>query len=211
MSAFLDKVISIGLVAIVIFSALAFGSNEAWSVGLFEIIITALILLWAIKLAADKRLKIRVPAAALPLAGLVALGLAQAVATTDGEGRIHSLSLDVEATRGAVTVLLFLLASFIIAANFFITRERLTALANVLVIFGMAMSVFALVQYFTWDGRIYWVRPTEWPAFGPFPNRNHFAGYMEMLTCAKRRGCFMGSQPPSWELPSSYRYRAAGS
>jgi O-antigen ligase len=182
MSEFLDKAIATGLVAIVIFSALAFGSNEPWSVGLFELGVTGLIMLWAVKVAADRQLKIMVPQAALPLAGLVALGLAQSASTTDGGGQIHSLSMDVEATRGAVTVLIFLLASFIIAANFFVTRERLSSLANVLVIFGMAMSVFALIQHFTWDGHIYWVRPTSFPAFGPFPNRNHFAGYMEMLT-----------------------------
>src|SRR5215208_372687 len=150
MSAFLDKAIATGLVVILIVSALAFGSNEPWSVGLFEVMITVLIFLWAIKLAADKRVKISVPITALPLAGLVALGLAQAIATTDGEGRIHSLSMDVEATRGAVTVLFFLLVSFIIAANFFVTRERIRALANVLVIFGIALSVFALIQHFTW-------------------------------------------------------------
>lgn len=181
MSAFLDKAIAIGFVGIVIFSALAFGSKEPWAVGLFELAITALILTWAIKFAADRRLKISVPAAALPIAGLLALGLAQSVARTGSDGRTQSLSMDVEATRGAIAVLFFLLASFIIAANFFVTRERLAALANVLVIFGLAMSVFSLIQYFTWDGRIYWIRPTQWSAFGPFINRNHYAGYMEML------------------------------
>ena len=182
MSAFLDKAIAIGLVGAVIFSALAFGSNEPWSVGLFELIVTALILLWAMKFAADRRLKITVPVTALPIAGLVALGLVQSASMTGGDGRTLALSMDVEATRGAVVVLIFLLASFIIAANFFVTRERLATLANALVIFGLAMSVFALIQYFTWDGRIYWIRPTQWGAFGPFANRNHYAGYMEMLT-----------------------------
>jgi O-antigen ligase len=182
MSAFLDKAIAIGLVGVVIFSALAFGSNEAWSVGLFEMIITLLILLWAMKFAADKRLKIAVPLTALPIVGLIVLGLVQSVAMTGSDGRIRSLSMDVEATRGAVTVLIFLLASFIIAANFFVTRERLGVLANALIMFGFAMSIFALIQYFTWDGRIYWIRPTQWAAFGPFANRNHYAGYMEMLT-----------------------------
>lgn len=182
MSAFLDKTITIGLVGVVIFSALAFGSNEPWSVGLLEVMITALISLWAIKFAADKRFKIIVPATALPIAGFIVLGLAQSVATTDSDGRVHSLSMDVEATRGAVAVLFFLLAAFIIAVNFFVTRERLKALANALVIFGLAMSIFALLQFFTWDGHIYWIRPTQWNAFGPFVNRNHYAGYMEMLT-----------------------------
>jgi O-antigen ligase len=44
------------------------------------------------------------------------------------------------------------------------------------------MAIFALVQNFAWDGRFYWLRPTESPSpFGPFANHNHFAGYMEML------------------------------
>ncbi|HEX8087202.1 MAG TPA: O-antigen ligase family protein, partial [Blastocatellia bacterium] len=181
MSAFLDKAVATGLVAILIFSALAFGSNEPWSVGLFETVITALMLLWTVKFVADRRLKINVPATAAPIAGLVALGLAQSISWAGDEGRTHSLSMDVEATRGAVAVLIFLLASFIIGANFFVTRERLGTLANVLVIFGLAMSVFALVQHFTWDGRIYWMRRSAGTSFGPFVNRNHYAGYMEML------------------------------
>ena len=182
MSAFLDKAIATGLVVVAIFSALAFGSREPWSVGLVELMITVLILLWAIKFAVDKRVRLSVPTIALPLAGLIALGLVQSVATTGSDGRTHSLSMDVESTRGAVAVLVFLLASFIIAVNFFVTRERLSALANVLVIFGLSMSVFALIQHFTWDGHIYWIRPTPYSAFGPFVNRNHYAGYMEMLT-----------------------------
>jgi len=44
------------------------------------------------------------------------------------------------------------------------------------------MAIFALVQKFTWDGRFYWLRPTQaTSAFGPFANHNHFAGYMELL------------------------------
>ncbi len=165
-----------------VFTALAFGSNEPWSVGLFQLIITALILMWAIKSVAEKRVRIIVPLAALPLAGLLAVGLAQSITLTGSDGQIRSLSMDFEATRGATLMLFFLLASFIIARNFFVTRERLGTLANVLIMFGLAMSVFALMQHFTWDGRIYWTRPTAWNvAFGPFVNRNHYAGYMEML------------------------------
>ena len=44
------------------------------------------------------------------------------------------------------------------------------------------MALFGLVQYFTWNGRLYWLRPTEVTnPFGPFANHNHFAGYMELL------------------------------
>ena len=182
MSKALDKIIAVGMLVVVIFTALAFGSNEPWSVGLFQLMIAVLLIMWAAKSVADKRVKISVPALALPIAGLILLGVAQSIAYMGSDGRIRSLSMDVEATRGTTLMLFFLLASFIIARNFFVTRERLGAMANVLIVYGLALSVFALMQYFTWDGRIYWTRPTPWSvAFGPFVNRNHYAGYMEML------------------------------
>ncbi|MFL6276845.1 MAG: O-antigen ligase family protein [Blastocatellia bacterium] len=171
MGAILDKAIAGGLLVAVIFTALAFGANEAWSVGLFELLITLLLLLWAAKWIADKEIQITIPITAWPLAALCALGLAQG----------FGLSLDREATRGATTAIFFMLAAFILAANFFATRQRLGLLVNLLVAYGLSLAVFALVQYFTFEGKIYWVRPTPYVAFGPFPNRNHYAGYMEML------------------------------
>src|SRR5262249_58495516 len=71
--------------------------------------------------------------------------------------------------------------AFLAAANFLVTRERLLLLANALTAFGVVMAIFALIQHFTWNGRIYWLRQTSYLAFGPFVNRNHFAGYMSML------------------------------
>lgn len=171
MSTSLDKVIAGGMLLALIFTALAFGANQAWSVGLFELLITLLLLLWAIKWIREKEVSVTVPATAWPLAGLCALGAAQAA----------WLSLDREATRGATLAIFFMLAAFIIATNFFATRARLVLLVNLLVVYGLALAVFGVIQYFTFEGKIYWVRPTPFLAFGPFPNRNHYAGYIEML------------------------------
>ncbi len=179
----LGRMIAVGFLLAVVFTALAHGAVEPWSVFVFEAIVLALVTVWAIKIIADKRLVITIPKTALPVAALVMVGLAQSLAVEDGAGRWTSLSKNVEATRGAVTVLIFLLVAFIIAANFFVTRERLLALANFLVIYGLAMALFALVQHFTWNGKFYWLRPNtvSISPFGPFVNHNHFSGYMEML------------------------------
>jgi O-antigen ligase len=179
----LGRTMALGFLLAIVFTALAHGAVEPWSVFVFEAIVLALIMIWAIKIVADKRLVITIPKAALPVAALVLVGLAQSVAFEDSAGRWTSLSKNVEATRGAVTVLIFLLVSFIIAANFFVTRERLLALANFLVIYGLALALFALVQHFTWNGKFYWLRPNtiSISPFGPFVNHNHFSGYMEML------------------------------
>ena len=81
-----------------------------------------------------------------------------------------------------VTVLMFMLAAFVLISNTFATRKRLAVLSAFLVIYGLAMAMFGLVQHFTWDGRFYWLRPTlATSPFGPFANHNHFAGYMELL------------------------------
>jgi O-antigen ligase len=178
----LSKAISSGLLVAVMFTALAHGAVEPWSVFVFEAVVVVLLLLWSVKVIADKRLTLNVPDTALPIAALAAVGLVQSVAFADSSGRWLSLSKNVGYTRAAVTVLIFLLICYLIASNFFSSRERLATLGHFLVIYGMAMALFGLVQHFAWNGRFYWLRPTEATSpFGPFANHNHFAGYMELL------------------------------
>ncbi len=178
----LDKAIIALLFASVVFTALAHGAVEAWSRAVFEILVAVLILLWAMKWVADKRIEIKIPAMALPVAALFVLGVAQSVAITDEAGRRTGISMDVEATRTATTALFFLMVCCLATANFFDGAERLRALAKFLVVYGLALAVFALIQHFAWDGRFYWFRQTaQQNVFGPFVNRNHYAGYIEML------------------------------
>src|SRR5438093_9090345 len=138
-SGLLDKTIAAGLLAAIVFTALAHGAVEPWSVALFELMFVGLLLLWGIKATLDRRLEITIPAAALPIAALLLLGMTQSVAF-NAAGQRASLSMDVEATRRAVTVIFFLGVSFVVAANFFITRERLFLLANLLTVFGAVVA-----------------------------------------------------------------------
>jgi len=180
----LGKAAAVGLLLSVVFTALAHGAVEPWSLAAFEVIIVALVLLCAIKFVADGRLKIYVPSTTLPLVVLVVVGLAQSVTYSSAGGRISSLSMDVEATRTTLVALVCLLLAFVIAANVFGRREDVRSVIWFLVVYGLAMALFALVQHFTWNGRFFWLRPTAAEGslvFGPFVNRNHFAGYMELL------------------------------
>jgi O-antigen ligase len=182
MSKILDKTIAVGLLALVAFTALAFGTVEPWSIALFELGATLLLLLWAVKAVIDKRLTVNVPTTTLPLIFFVALALIECITFTASDGRRHALSMDVDSTRSTVIMLILLLVSFIIAVNFFASRERLGTLISFLVIYGVALALFGLIQNFTWEGRVYGFRVSKASvAFGPFINRNHFAGYMEML------------------------------
>jgi len=54
-------------------------------------------------------------------------------------------------------------------------------LVRTIMIFGFCLAIFGLTQSFTSPTKVYWVRELEQStAFGPFINRHHFAGYMEL-------------------------------
>jgi O-antigen ligase len=63
------------------------------------------------------------------------------------------------------------------------TEAEIHRLALSLVVIGFGMALFAILQQYTWNGKIYWLRPvtTGGSPTGPFVNRNHYAGYIEML------------------------------
>ena len=46
------------------------------------------------------------------------------------------------------------------------------------------VSLLAIVQYFTFNGKLYWFRvlPQGVVPFGPFVNHNHFAGFVELIS-----------------------------
>ena len=48
-------------------------------------------------------------------------------------------------------------------------------------VFGFCLAIFGLTQSFTSPTKVYWIRElNQSTAFGPFINRHHFAGYMEL-------------------------------
>jgi len=176
--------IPLGLLLAMSFTTLAFGAVEAWSIAVFGTLVVALCLLWAVKCFVDRQMRLIVPAAAGPLLALIGLGLLQSISRTDESGKRFAVSMDVEATRLALEVLTVLLAALLLCATFFADEARLRWLRNFLVLFGLALAVFGILQKLTWNGKYYWlVEPTSTPyvPFGPFVNHNHFAGYLELI------------------------------
>lgn len=56
-------------------------------------------------------------------------------------------------------------------------------LFRILVYFGFGLAIFAIIQKATWNGKLYWFRELSLGGepFGPFVNRNHYAGFINML------------------------------
>jgi O-antigen ligase len=76
-----------------------------------------------------------------------------------------------------------LLVLFFLSIQSYRTRAQWHGFVWFLLILGFAVSLFGILQHFTFNGKLYWFRELRYGGipFGPYVNRNHFAGLMELL------------------------------
>ena len=86
-------------------------------------------------------------------------------------------------TRTELLKLVSYFIVFFLATQSFRERADLMKLAWFLIFFGFAVSLLGIVQHFTSEGSIYWFRQLTMGGdpFGPYVNRNHFAGFVEVV------------------------------
>ena len=101
-------------------------------------------------------------------------------------GAFHPISLNPDATRQELFRLLGYAAVFLVIVGHYRTKEQVNSLVKTILFMGCFLVVFAIVQKMTWDGRIFWIFPVDEALrsgggiWGPYINRDHFAGYLEM-------------------------------
>lgn len=191
------------LSGILILAALLFGSVEVWSSSLILFLVFTLGLSWVLRgefvrheTARQEKILLAVPAA------LIAYGLVQIVPLPQaivgvlspaayrvyryysvGVAGFMPLSLDtyrttIELLRETAALIVFLI---VVKSG----RETgvLRRMMRYLVVAGFCISMFAIIQKATWNGDIYWFRKLSLGGtpFGPFVNRNHFAGFIGMI------------------------------
>jgi O-antigen ligase len=95
---------------------------------------------------------------------------------------VRSLSADPYATQYFLVQIAALLVYFAATLVFVDTPHRLRILVRTITIFGFLLAMFGLTQSLIGSPtKIYWIRELpQSTAFGPFINRHHFAGYMEL-------------------------------
>lgn len=116
--------------------------------------------------------------------------VAYAMARASGAPVLHPISIAPEQTMKGLSML-GALAVFLVGATAIMPRVRLKWLTRRIAALGLAIGLFGIVQRATFNGRIYWVfAPINVAsnAFGPFVNRNHFAGWM-LMTASLTAGC----------------------
>ncbi len=172
----------------IVLSALAYGTVHYWALGLFNLGGLTILVLWVLDAWSLGNLRISRNLLQLPLLGALVLGLIQLVPlpeiSSGGATAIrltNALSFDPYSTRLVLVQLATLLIYFAATLVFVDTPHRLRLLVRTIMIFGFLLAVFGLTQSFTSPTKVYWVRELpQSTAFGPFINRHHFAGYMEL-------------------------------
>lgn len=170
-----SRTLLIGIAALLIFAPLAFGSVEPWAVAVLECGVFILALLYFISLV----LKTGKSHGPFPWV-IVALGGSAlcwgALLWTGG------YSVSPGDTRDALVLGAAYLVFFPLTAAAVGTRDRAEGFVQILMFLGFAVALIAILQFYSWNGKIYWLRSTARPmVYGPFVNRNHLAGFLEML------------------------------
>ena len=166
--------IRVGICALVAFAVLAHGAVEAWSEAVLEIGAAALLLLWGLLGVFQKRVDVRWNPLLWPLLGLTGFGLVQYLTRLS----VYPYLTKIELLKLAAYLMLFFLAG-----QAFRTAEQWRALVWFLLVLGFVVAVFGIIQHYTFNGKLYWVRELRYGGgpFGPYVNRNHFAGLMELI------------------------------
>ncbi|MBS1788521.1 MAG: O-antigen ligase family protein [Acidobacteria bacterium] len=170
----LESFIFADLLSTAMLSVLAYGTVEPWSLSLFELNALLLAVLLAIRYTFDSNVEWGHWRLALPLLALTCFGVIQSA---------FSLTMDRQATKETVVKLLALTVYFIAAIHTLRSSERRKKVLIALAIFGFAVSLFAVLQRLTYNGKMYWVRPVSpyIAPYGPYGNYNHFAGLVELI------------------------------
>jgi O-antigen ligase len=185
----------------VVLTTLAYGTVHYWAMAIFAMSAAGVVCLWCVDGLVQRSVQLSRNALQLPLLGLIGLGLVQflPLRAADSAGLplspARALSLDPYSTRLFLVQIIGLVIYFLATLVFTDTPRRLRTIVRTIIIFGFLLAMFGLTQSFTTDGtRVYWFRQlAQSTAFGPFINRHHFAGYMELVIAMPLGLLFSGS------------------
>jgi O-antigen ligase len=168
------KAVRIGLCILFAFSVFAHGIVEVWSESILEIGASVLFIVWVFLAYRDPEITIQWNLLNWPILGFIGIGALQLVLRWSA----NPFFTRVELLRFSAYFIIFILT-----AQAFRERDDFVKLTWLLVLLGFSVGLLGIIQYFTSPDTIYWIRslPEGGTVFGPFVNRNHFAGFVELV------------------------------
>ncbi len=168
------RVLQVGVFLLITFTVAAHGAVEVWAQTIVEIGAAVLFLLWALGFFISREREIYWSVLNWPVVAVLLWALLQL---------IFRITVYPYLTW---TILLLWTACFLIyfvGSQVFQDKSSLRMLAWFFMSLAFATALLGIIQYFTSNGKLYWVRELTQGGefFGPYVNRNHFAGLMELL------------------------------
>src|SRR6266568_1226113 len=164
----------VGLCALIIFAVAAHGGVEDWARAVLETGVGFLFLIWALHFYYNEQEQLAFSPLLPPLAMFFLVGLSQ---------WFFRATVSPYSTRIGLLLLLAALLFLFLCVQVFRTLQDWRSFVWFGMGFGFLVSVYGILQHLTFNGKLYWVRELRYGGipFGPYVNRNHFAGLMELL------------------------------
>jgi hypothetical protein len=168
------KVLQIAVCSLIVFAVAVHGVVEIWSESTFEIGAALLFLAWGLFTTSSTDAEIHWNDLNWPIVGFFAWAILQLLFRITVYPFLTWTSL---LRFGACFLIYF------VATQVFRDRNDLRILTWFLVLLGFCVALEGIAQHFTGGGKIYGFRELHLGGepFGPYVNRNHFAGLMELL------------------------------
>jgi len=211
-----DKIIEFGLIFLIVFTPLAFGTVHIWSITIMELTVIFLVIVWIIKLLftsyklSNSRplvlsFKLAKTPLNFPILIFICLILFQLLPLPpfaikylspntyslykmtlpdyDISNNCRPLTIYSHATKLELLKFLSYIFVFFIIVNNIKTRRQIEHLLIAIIIIGAIISLFGIIQRVAHE-KIYWLAQLTKAGytFGTYVNKDHFAGYMEMVT-----------------------------
>ena len=168
------RLLQIGICAVLVFAIAAHGAVEDWARAVLETSAGLLFVFWAVRVYMIHEEHVFISPLLPPLLAFILLALGQIFfrGTASPYGSRIELQL-----LTALTLLLFL------ATQTFRTTDDWRFFMWFIMSLGFLVAIFGILQHLTFNGKLYWFREMTYGGipFGPYVNRNHFAGFAELV------------------------------
>jgi O-antigen ligase len=163
-----------GASAVLLLGPLAFGAVEPWSIFALEACSMLLLAVWAYRQWNNGELDVLDNPLYRPMAAFFALVLVQWVIGTTAYRLVTYTHLLLYAAYGML--------AFVVTQTLR-RSSQFEMLAKLITGYGALVASFAILQGLAPNGKLYWILTSEQGGsiYGPYVNRNHYAGLMEML------------------------------
>jgi len=164
----------VALCAILMFGPLALGIVEDWSTVLFEVAAAAILVIWIAWQLTAAGVKVRWTPLFAPMLVFFGLALVQIV--------FHRTSYLYDSLSELCLYIAYGILVFVAVQLGQFDHNFIVRFDEAMAVFGAIYALFAVLQEFTSEGRIYWlIKPELGSVYGSYVNHNHYAGLMELL------------------------------